>query len=376
MIWHQGPVDVRPEDAGYDPAVLDRLNDHYVRLVKDGTIQGASYLLARDGQVFAHASIGKLTFHPGSPDLLPDSIRRTYSVTKLVTAVAILRLIDQGKLILNQAVAEILPEFDTPMHREIRVFHLLTHTSGLYPDPGIWFEPYPMPWFERAVQQYQGRLPWLRVVLSGPLAAEPGTEWLYSTAGYAVLGEIISRLAGKPYHRYIEEEIAAPLGMARTFFYVPESLRDEVCVTRLHEERQMREDRYDPAMPPPAGGGMYSTLRDLGRFGHMLLNGGELDGVRILSKRAAELLATNHLHGVPMRCWGADEPDFKYGLGASLDDFDLCSPGTFGHEGYGRCGLYVDPVERLVFVYFAPNPNDYTPETVEKPKAIVWSGLL
>ncbi len=377
LIWHKGPTDVRPEEAGYDAGTLERLNAHYASLVAGGTIQGASYLLARGGRVFANASVGKLTFRADSPDLLPTSIRRTYSITKLVTAVAILRLIDHGRLHLAQSVCEILPEFDTPMHRHIQVFHLLTHTSGLYPDPGVHFEPHEPPWFEWAIEEHRSRMDgnWLRIVLSGPIAAEPGTEWLYSTAGYAVLGEIISRVAGKPYHRYVEEEIAAPLGMSRTFFYVPEPLWDEVCLTGPWEERELR-DRYDPAMPPRAGNGMYSTLEDLWRLGQMLLNGGELGGARILSKRATELMAANHLRGVPMRCWGAEEPDFAYGLGVSLDDFDLCSPGTFGHEGYGRCGLFIDPVERLVFVYFAPNPNDYTPETVETPKAIVWSGLL
>ena len=107
----------------------------------------------------------------------------------------------------------------------------------------------------------------------------------------------------------------------------------------------------------------------------MLLSGGTVDGVTILSKRSVEMMTQNQLSGVRMQGWGNDEENYRFGLGFSLDDFDLCTPGTFNHEGYGHSGLYVDPVEQLVFAFFVPSTRGYTTESVLVPKAIVWSGL-
>lgn len=379
ITLHQGRTDAKPEDAGFDSTALQRLNDHYASLIGKQTVQGASYLLARHGKIFAHTSMGKLTFKEDSPDLLPNSIRNTYSITKFITAVAIIQLIERGQLYLMQPVSSILPPFDTSLHRSITVFQLLTHTSGLRPDPGFNFEPYQLPWFEwgyREVKKKNPEMDWLQIILTGPLVAEPGTEWHYSTACYAVLGEIISRVSGKPYHTYIQDEIMAPLGMNRSFFLTPEQFKEEVSVTGPWEMKGLEKTEFNPDEPPKAGNGMYSTTEDLWRLGQMMLNGGSLDGVKILSKRSVELMTRNHLSGIRMTGWGADERDHRFGLGLGLDDFDLCTPGTYNHEGYGQSGLYIDPVEQIVFAYIAPTQKGYTHESVVIPKAIVWSGIL
>ncbi|MBB6669564.1 serine hydrolase domain-containing protein [Cohnella nanjingensis] len=375
---HHGQTDTGPEETGYDSAALRRLNEHYAALIADGTLQGASYLLARDGRIFAHSAMGKRSYREDGPDLLPDTIRKTYSITKMVTAAAILQLIDRGQIYLNQPVSTILPPFDTPMHRDITLFHLLTHTSGMRPDPGFREEPHQLPWFEWGIRERRRIDPstdWIRIAMSGPLTAETGKEWQYSTVGYALLGEVVSRVSGLSYAEYIEREILIPLGMNRSYFLIPEGLRSEVCVTNPWEERNLDKISYESGEPPTAGNGMYASLRDLYRFGQMLLNGGGLDGKTILSPRAVALMTRNHLSGVRMQGWGANERNFRYGLGVSLDDLDLCSPGTFSHEGYGRSGLYVDPQERLVFAYLAPSRSDYSEAAVVAPKAIVWSGI-
>ena len=171
------------------------------------------------------------------------------------------------------------------------------------------------------------------------------------------LGEIISRISTMPYHLYIQNEILSPLRMEHSFFLVPPAWRDEVCVTGSWEDKGLLITEFDPEEPPKAGNGMYSTLPDLLRFGQMLLSGGTLDGVTILSKRSVEMMTQNHLSGVRMQGWGNDEENYRFGLGFSLDDFDLCTPGTFNHEGYGHSGLYVDPVEQLVFAFLS---SEYT----------------
>jgi len=377
---HEGWTDVQPEEAGYDAGALRALDSHYADLIGKGTIQGASYLLSRKGKVFAHRAMGRLRHTDGSGDLQTASIRKVYSITKAFTAVALHQLMDRGVIFLHQQVSNIIPEFDTDKHRAITIFQLLTHTSGLRGDPGFYNEPYGLPWFEWAVRELnkQGHeIGWIKAVLSGPLQNMPGREWIYSTSAYAILGEIIARVSGKPYEQYIADEILEPLGMTSTFFQVPEALRDSVCVTDDWQLEQVNESR--PAGPndaPRAGNGLYSTLEDLWKFGQMMLDGGQFCGSRIVSKRAVELQTSNHLYGVPHNGWGSKQPDYKMGLGWSLEHFDLCSAGTFSHEGYGHCGLFVDPAEELVFVFFVPSAKGFTNESVVTPRAIVWSGLL
>ena len=378
IALHHGRTEVKPEEVGFDPAVLQRLNDHYASLTGNKTIQGASYVISRHGKVFAHTAMGKLTHKEESLDLLPGSIRKTYSITKIITAAAIMQLIERGLIYLHQPVSSLLKPFDTPMHREITIFHLLTHTSGLRADPGYYVEPHQLPWFEWMIRERKKNDPatdWIQVILAGPVLAAPGKEWHYSTVGYAVLGEIISRISKMPYHLYIQNEILSPLRMEHSFFLVPPAWRDEVCVTGSWEDKGLLITEFDPEEPPKAGNGMYSTLPDLLRFGQMLLSGGTLDGVTILSKRSVEMMTQNHLSGVRMQGWGNDEENYRFGLGFSLDDFDLCTPGTFNHEGYGHSGLYVDPVEQLVFAFLVPSTRGYMTESVLVPKAIVWSGL-
>lgn len=376
---HKGKINISPGEAGFNKEKIEALNSHYANLIDKGTIQGASYLLSRNGKIFAHHSLGKLRDTLDSPDIMPHSIRKTYSITKVFTAVAITKLIDQGILYLSQAVSSILPEFDTDMHRHITLFHLLTHTSGLRGDPGFYTEPFAFPWFEwaaREVSKQGHKLNWKQVILAGPMQNETGKEWIYSTSAFSILGEIISKASGKPYEQYIMDEIVKPLGLSHTFFQVPSELVDEVVATNSWEEKQIYSPNIDlEDTPPKAGNGLYSSLEDLWKFGQMMLNGGHLNGQRIISTRAVKLQTTNHLQDVAHNGWGNDEKNYPYGLGWSLEHFDLCSRGTFSHEGYGHCGLFIDPVEQLVFVFFVPSKQGFTVESVVTPRAIVWSGL-
>ncbi|MFD1953597.1 serine hydrolase domain-containing protein [Paenibacillus thailandensis] len=377
---HASRTDASPEEIGFDPRSLDRLDDHYTELIGKGTIQAAGYILSRKGKVFAHRTMGKLRPGESGADLQPDSIRKVYSITKAVTTVAIHQLIDRGQLFLAQKVSSIIPEFDNDKHRAITVFHLLTHTSGLRGDPGFYTEPYSLPWFEWAVSELKKKgndIGWIKAILAGPLQNMPGKEWIYNTSGYALLGHIIAKVSGKPYEQYVADEILTPLGMDRTFFAVPEAFRDNVCCTNDWEAEQAGKSLGEPGdAPPKAGNGLYSTLEDLWKFGQMMLGGGELNGVRIISRRAVELQTSNHLNGVAFNGWGSKADDYKFGLGWSLEHYDLCSRGTYSHEGFGHCGLFVDPAEELVFAFFVPSPKGYTNESVVTPRAIVWSGLL
>ncbi|MDQ6420792.1 serine hydrolase domain-containing protein [Paenibacillus sp. LHD-117] len=383
-------------DAGFDPAVQSRLERHFEKLIEAGKIECASYLLAQGGSVFAEGAFGPLTRDNPASMLQKDSIRRIASITKLFTAVAIFQLVEQGKLFLRQSVAEWIEEFKHPMYERVQIRHLLTHTSGIQADPFYYQEPYPMGWWDVLFAyepdkegasdetdpekleelEKQGRTAWIRAVLSGKPLAGPGEQWSYSSAGYAILGEVVTRASGVRFEEYVMEKIVRPLGMSRTFFSVPEELHAEVCVINQHEASRLTNKESGHA--PRAGGGIYSTLEDLFRFGQMLLNGGSLDGVRILSRKSVEKLTANALDdGIPGFCWGGKVASMTYGLGASLTGpGEWNTEGSYGHEGAGRCKLHIEPERKAVIVFFVPSNTDWSPESITGTQNIIGSGWL
>jgi CubicO group peptidase (beta-lactamase class C family) len=203
-------------------------------------------------------------------------------------------------------VKSILPELDNPLHGEITIWHLLTHTSGLPPDPGYLCEPYPLPRFE----WWRLEQDWIRkAVASGPAASRPGEAWGYCSMGYMLLAEVVSRVSGVPYYDHVVREILAPLGMGRSMFAVPEPLRSEVAWCEDWQRGDWVADH------PDGSGGLFSTLPDLFRFGQCFLQGGELEGRRILGRKTVEEMTRNQLSGVPAFHWGKRLRDYRHGLG-------------------------------------------------------------
>ncbi|PWV90536.1 CubicO group peptidase (beta-lactamase class C family) [Paenibacillus cellulosilyticus] len=380
---HEGRTDAAPEQVGMDAERLALLDRHFGGLIEAGKLQGASYLVARDGKIIVHRSQGKLTNKSDSPDLKPDSIRKVYSITKAFTAAAITRLAEEGLLHPTQSVSTILPEFDTAMHRGISIWHLITHTSGIGADPDVLGEPYAYPWYEWFAHESKKRSEsWsksdtIKGIISGKPLAKPGEQWIYGSSGYALLAEIIERVSGVSYETYIKQHFLEPLGMGRTFMRVPEMLRDETCYVGDWGQREIYEPRpADDDMLPAGGNGFYSTLHDLYRFGQALLEGGTLDGNTVLGRRSVQMMVSDQLKDVKNRCWGNTSDDSRYAFGLGLGGADLCSPATFSHEGFGHSGLYVDPIERLVYVFFVPSKAGWVPESVINPRNIIWSALL
>lgn len=379
---HEALTDATPQSLGFNPQRLDLLDAHFQRLIESKRIQGASYLVSRDGQIVVHRSQGKLTYHEGSPDLMPDSVRKIYSITKTFTAVAIAQLVEEGKLCYQQSVSSLIKEFDTDMHRGITIWHLLTHTSGLMADPGCQTEPYELPFYEWTASKRKEKQSswedrdWITILLGGRMFCKPGEQWNYCTAGYVVLGEMIARASGKPYESYIQERILGPLGMQRSFMTVPEKLKGEVCCVHHWDEKELKDPWDRSGLPAQAGSGLYSTLHDIWTLGQTLLDGGSRNGVHLLGRRTVQNMVSNQLHNIPSTCWGDKVKHYPMSLGWNLNHNDICTPGTFSHEGHGHSGLYVDPIERLVYVFFVPSKTGWVPEAIINPRAIVWSALL
>ncbi|MBN1647552.1 MAG: serine hydrolase [Spirochaetales bacterium] len=362
-------LETTAEEVGYNPEKIETLDRHFLDLVKKAELQSASYLLARKGKIFAWKAMGKLHYEKGGL-YQPDSIRWIASITKLFTAISAVQLYERGLLDLYAPVADHIKEFDNDMHRKIKPIHLLTHTSGLRADGGYFTEPYMQAWNDKLNN-------WIEAYLAGPVQSRPGEQWAYSSMGYCVIAEIITKITGLDITEYIDRHILKPLHMVDSGFFVPKEKLDRVCYTNDWEKSRIKTE-VEPdrkGYPPPAGGGLISTLHDMYRLGQCLLNNGKLDGARILSRRAIEFMMTNQLENAFAYHWGGKIRDMKYGVGVAVKKDDFATWKTFGHEGAGFSGLYVDKENDFVYTFYVPSDKGWTAESVDSPRAIVWSGL-
>lgn len=363
----------KPEDSGYDSSKFDMIDSHLQWLLNRKLLQAAGYLISKNNNVIVNRSMGNLRYN-SDRQYLPDTIRMIASITKVFTAVAIMQLVERGKIQFHLPVSYILDEFKSPMHERISIFHLLTHTSGISPDPGCFFEPYP------AEGKWYDSKDWIKESLRGFLAVEPGKEWRYCSTGFAILSEIVSRVSGIQYEKFVMDNIVKPLGMRDTFFDIPQEKLDRFCFTSERQEEWCKSKHERPEWAPPrGGGGLFSTMEDLVKFGQMLCNKGVYKDTRILSRKTVETMTRNHLVGVKNYTWGDRNSAMEYGLGMNVySNNTFLSPGSFSHEGAGLCGLFIDPAESMVFVYFCPlAPGvDWESEAVLNLRNIAWSGIL
>ncbi len=368
---HTGNTHTTAEDVKYNSEKMDILNNHLQELIKADKLQGASYLLSRNGNVFAHSSMGKLSFQDENSDLMPDSLRNIASITKMFTAVLIMKLIENGRLYLEQPVSDILEEFNNQTHGKITIFHLLTHTSGLSADTGYHLEPYPV----EISAELMNNKDWLKRCLTGPLQAPVGKVWAYCTIGYAILGEIIRRITGKTYEQNLKEMILTPLKMDSTFIQIPVKYHNRLCVVNKEDLEDCEPLEEETLYPMVSGGGIISSLSDMWKFGEMLRNGGIFEGQRILSRITTNQMVINQLDGITAREWGSDEAVKPMGMGVFLESRGIVPSGTFGHEGGGRCFLYVDKANAFTAISFIPSKHVWVPESQLNVMNIIWSGI-
>lgn len=369
--WIDAPIDTTPEEAGFDSSRLARLQEIFERLHSEGKIQCAAYCLARDGKVFADSAYGP-RHHDDDAPMLPSTWRQIASVTKVLTSIGILKLVEDGRILMEWPVSKVLPEFDTPTHGSITFQQLLTHTSGIVADPGSDGEANP----DRSIWETVGRPDWLPLVVALPLRTAPGEAWRYSSVGFSILGEAISRVTGEPFVRWMAREVLAPAGLKDTFWDLEDRPLDSFSYIS-DENRQMLADRpeklYSPFM---AMGWCISTCRDMTRLGHLLASGGSLDGVRILGRKSVEAM-TSFQVDVPAPHWGDNFKDWKYGLGLEPPRHTLVKPGSvWGHEGASRCAMWFDQECGLSMAWTLPTPLDWDPDFGWTPRAVVLSGLM
>ena len=266
-----------------------------------------------------------------------DSIFLLASITKPIVATAVMRLVERGRLLLDEPVVRHIPEFGAFGKERVTAWHLLTHTSGLE-ERRYWDE--------------------LRDVGGGHPAAldaacrsyphfEPGERSEYCSLSFAVLGELITRLGGQPYPEYLRDHIFAPLGMDDTAFQPADPARAMPVHDLGTPEDLARFTRFEAP-----GGGLWSTAGDLVRFGQACLRGGTYDGYRLLSPPALEMMTDSQ--AIPPQVVDGRERPFNYGLGwgkLDLGDAVIGTPSSYGHGGATGTYFWVDPVYDLVYVF-------------------------
>ncbi|MFF4358783.1 serine hydrolase domain-containing protein [Streptomyces sp. NPDC001604] len=369
--------EVDPGEAGLDAKALDRLDQHFAHYVDEGRLPGYLVAVARGGRVAHLTTHGLRDIAAGLP-VEADTLWRIYSMTKPVTSVAALILVEEGRLSLDDPVARHLPAFADPQVYEsgsgsdVRtrpaaqpplIRHLMTHTAGL---TFAFYHQHPVDALYREAGLDSAVLPGSD--LAGtvdayarlPLQFEPGTEWNYSVATN-VLGRVIEVVSGQPLDVFLTERVLGPLGMADAGF----------CITDEQAPRlsELYGETDAGGIEPIAGlplrgrprflsgsGGMVASAYDVHRFMELLRRHGELDGVRLLAPETVDLMTSNQLPGgADLRAFGSrpahDEPGndgVGFGLGVSvvIDPERTQAPsglGTFGWSGVATTTFWVDP---------------------------------
>lgn len=370
-----------PAEVGLSPSRLAKLSERLHQRVARGDIPGAVVIVGRRGRIAYEACFGVRNPATGAP-MTADSIFRIASMTKPITSLAAMMLVEDGQMCLTDAVSQHLPEFaamqvgevhtgpdgtaqlrTVPAARAMTVHDLLRHTSGL----GYTFTgQHPI---KQLYQQHQVSDPGIslaehvRRLGPLPLLHTPGSTWEYGVSS-DVLGRVIEVVSGQSLPDFVQARICAPLGLADTAFQAPS--------TDLHRAAYPQGEGPDqavPAIPDPTtratfssgGGGMVSTAGDYARLCQCWLNGGVLDGVRLVSRKTLELMTSNHLpastrFGAEMSFFGSSLPSPEYGYGFGLGFAVRTAaglnplPGSVGM--YAWSGIYgtsfwVDPRESL-----------------------------
>lgn len=377
---------IEPEKLGFSSERLQRIGPAMEKHIGDDKLAGVVTAIARRGELVHHEAYGLMERENQTP-MSNDAIFRIFSMTKPITCTALMRLYEQGHFQLMDPVSNFISGFkNLKVHTDgglvdldepINIRHLLTHTSGLTYHFWEYGEVEEM-YREAKVASEKPLEAFVADLTELPLVFQPGSAWRYSFS-QDVAAHLVELMSGQSFADYLEEHIFQPLGMVDTGFYVPEQnlnrltgmygvadvLAPEVTGTFLWEEadkgvNQLIEGPSNSLASAPhnvfrGGHGLVSTAGDYLRFAQMILNGGVLDGQRILGRKTVEAMTTNHLAPelLPMEEGGVYNPGFGYGLGFGVlmdlgQSRTLGSVGEHFWSGAATTSFWIDPVEELI----------------------------
>jgi CubicO group peptidase (beta-lactamase class C family) len=397
------PVATATEELGLSPDRLARIGAALEAYVARDELAGGVVLVARNGRLVYHEAFGQRDRASGDP-MEVDDIFRIASQTKALVSVAAMMLQEEGRLLLSDPVGRFLPEFmETtvavpeeggglrvePARRPITIRDLLTHTAGVGygtgPGGDRWSDAEIGGWYfadrDEPVRETVRRMADL------PFQAQPGERFVY---GYStdILGAVVEEASGVPLDRFLADRILRPLGMVDTHFYLPPEKTDRLATVYLGSDAGLIRAPDGPGMNTQGeyvegprrsfsgGAGLVSTAGDYGRFLQMLLNGGELDGVRILSPTSVALMTVDHVTSIT----GSEAGGTGFGLGFDVirDLGAYGSPGSVGAYGWGgayHTTYWVDPVEGLVVAYMT-QLRGAAPDDHARLRALVYQAIV
>jgi CubicO group peptidase (beta-lactamase class C family) len=372
------PQAAKPESLGLSSIRLQRMSDAFKRDIDKGTTPGVTMMVARRGQIGWFEALGKQNPATTTP-MARDTMFRIFSMTKPIVSIGIMMLLEDGYFLLNDPVAKYIPEFSNqkvgvehdgklelvPLARPITIQDLLRHTSGItYDHTG-----------NSLVQQLyrQSKLRSRKIsnaehaaiVASLPLVCQPGAEWNYSRST-DILGRIIEVVSGKTLSAFLTERILAPLQMAETAFHTGEEnahrLAEPFPTDPWTGENVQLFDMLEKPVMESGGGGLVSTTMDYARFCQMLLNGGVLDGNRIIGRKTLELMASDHLGPKVKVESPLMPPGHSFGLGFAVRTEQGMAPlagsvGQFFWSGVAGTYFWIDPKEELFAVFMSQGPG-------------------
>jgi CubicO group peptidase (beta-lactamase class C family) len=368
----------KPESLGLSSIRLQRMSDAFRRDIDKGTTPGVTMMVARRGQIGWFDALGRQN-PAGTAPMAHNTLFRIFSMTKPIVSIGIMMLLEDGHFLLNDPVAKYLPEFSNqkvgvdnngkldlvPLARPITIQDLLRHTSGIaYEHTGNGL-------VHRMYQQSKVRSRKISnaehaaLVASLPLICQPGVEWNYSRST-DILGRLIEVISGKTLGAFLTERILAPLQMAETAFHTGQENADRLAepfpIDPWTGEKVQLFNMLEKPVMESGGGGLVSTTMDYARFCQMLLNGGTLDGIRIIGRKTLHLMASDHLgpkvglqsHLVP--------PGHSFGLGFAVRTQDGMAPfagsvGQFFWSGMAGTFCWIDPKEELFAVFMSQGPG-------------------
>ena len=387
----------RPESVGMSSQRLGRLTTDMKAIVDRGALPGIVTMVAKDGKVVHFAAAGKRELEGGSP-MQKDTIFRIYSMTKPITGVAMMMLFEQGKWQLNDPVSKYIPEFTdlkvakvdpangavttVPSNHPMTMRELMSHSGGLtygffggtavdkqYVDNKVFDQTQPMQTFIERLGKT-------------PLLFQPGERWHYSVS-VDVQGYLVEKLSGQTFPEFLQQHVFGPLKMVDTAFYVPEAKMNRLAefYFRGKDGKTVKHpgvaDYSKPPVFPSGGGGLVSTASDYLRFCQMLLNGGTLDGQRILSPLTVKLMRTNMLPE-SARTMG---PGTGFGLDFAVVD-DPAAGGGYGGEGayfwggFAGTWFWIDPVYQLIVIGMIQERGDDLPDFRAVSRSLTYQAIV
>ena len=390
-----------PEEVGLSSERLKRIGQTLEGQIAAGKFPGAVFLVARKGRVVHSEAIGRLA--PDGAPMSKDGIFRLYSMTKPFTSAAAMMLVEEGRLRLNDPVGLYVPQLaklevavqkmdaggkveyiTVPTERPVSVYDLLRHTSGMV-YATFTRNAHIKELYTKANVGWAGVTPAEQIerLAKVPLAHQPGTAWEYGLST-DVVGRVVESVSGVPLGRFLDERLFRPLKMTDTTFHVPadkiKRIAQPFATDRASGQPITLHDVTVAPKNDAGGAGGAGTAMDYARFLHMMLNGGQLEGVRLLSRTTVRHMTSDHIGD--MKIAGILTPGYGFGLGFAVRRADglsgfFGSAGEYNWGGAGGTAFWVDPKEQLVAVLMTQaQPGPWQREFRELFRQLVYQSII